>query len=133
MPKRSKAAILWALSPAGQSEEYLLEKLADGFPVPALDAKPSLEPLQQRAVEAFWLMNPGRPVAGMGVPTGLPVSDIVTTAVLMGLPAEWLLRVTRAAESVYLDHLAESREKEKTNGTRAPRSGHRSGSRRKGE
>ncbi len=80
---------------------------AAGRSVPALDAQPQLTILQAQAVEAFWAMNPARPVAvGMdgGVPLGLPVTEILATAMIYGFDPAWFLQVARAADRAYLDH-----------------------------
>lgn len=122
-PRQSKAEIEWLLR-YGEAAEYLIELAEDGRDVPALNDRPELTPAQAAAVEAFWMMNPARPVAvGMGgaIPLGLAVTEIVATARVYGFPEDWFLTVARAADRAYMEGAEKTAARPEKHGHRTPR------------
>lgn len=92
----------------GKHEAHLLELAEDGREIAALEDKPTLSPIQEAAYDAYWLASPGR-VLGFGAVGGIPSSDVIAVARVWGLEPEWFLRVVRAMDVIYCDHVNSGR------------------------
>jgi hypothetical protein len=88
----------------GKNEEYLREIADRGRDIKVLDDKPALNDLQLGAFDSFFLLSPGRPL-GYGCCGGIPTTDIILMAATRGFDPEWFLRVVRAMDSAYLEHV----------------------------
>jgi len=72
-----------------------------------LAEKPVLDEFQADLLQLFWLLSESRPV-GFGSASGITTVDILMAANCYGYEPTAFLRVIRALDRVFLQHLAEA-------------------------
>ena len=87
--------------------DQLLEKAEEGSDPAALLAKPELPPHLELVSDLFWILSGQRPfvAGGMGPPMPRPIliADIWMTAPEWGIEPAYFLRVTAAADQLYME------------------------------
>lgn len=105
--------LAWELEWGSQYQTLLEIEEATGEAPPALQRRPRLPPELSFYLVAFYVLSRSRPIAGMGSPGAIPLSEMVAFFHLYQIPARehpWWVSLMSRLDGVFLEHEAKKQE-----------------------